>query len=75
MSSNMVNGSIIRFKNIYRTYKCNFRKKAKVKISKSNNNPDKLFFRCVDDKYRFFKWWRPDDDEFMSNDSILDNVV
>ena len=40
---------------------CGF--KAKIKITESNDNPNRLLFKCPKGSYHFFEWWKLKDDD------------
>ncbi|TXG47750.1 hypothetical protein EZV62_027044 [Acer yangbiense] len=65
ISSNKINGGMIKFKNRL----CYCRKKAAIKISESQKNPSKLFFSCESRKCNFYMFWSPDQDEFQQSHS------
>ncbi|KAL9433288.1 hypothetical protein AB3S75_028173 [Citrus x aurantiifolia] len=54
--------SWIHLKNRY--CDCPQQRRALIRISESSNNPQRLLFCC--DRCKFFQWWSPDDDEWMS---------
>ena len=57
-----INGNLIRFAN--KICKCN--KRASVKISESDDNPNKLYYCCMDSRhgYGYFKFWIPSPNDF-----------
>lgn len=57
----------LRLKFCNRFCSCPYRKKVEIRISESENNPGRLFFRCVDDKCGYFEWWRPSPSEIVNN--------
>ena len=58
-----INGGVVIFKNKL----CRCGMKAGVRISESSQNPGKLFFFCEKRQCKFFKWWQPDETEFMGS--------
>lgn len=68
-----VRGLKVKFQN--RLCSCHYRKKAEVRISKSDNNPGRLYFRCADDRCGFFEWWRPTQAEILSNKRDKDSAI
>ena len=57
-------GRRIRFRN----RKCLCGVKAEVRISDSQANPDRLFFRCRSSSCNFFEWWSIEDDNINYED-------
>ncbi|KAK9221676.1 hypothetical protein WN944_010104 [Citrus x changshan-huyou] len=55
-----VNGNLIKFRNL----KCDCRVRAAVQISKTEDNPNKLFYNCPYDVCDFFQWWCPEPSDF-----------
>ena len=58
-----INGGVVIFKNKL----CRCGMKAGVRISESSQNPGKLFFFCEKRQCKFFKWWQPDETEFIGS--------
>ena len=38
---------------------CHYGRRAVIKISKSQKNPNKLYAKCTDNKYSYFDWLDP----------------
>ncbi|KAK2661804.1 hypothetical protein Ddye_000378 [Dipteronia dyeriana] len=66
-----IKGGVIKFKN----RRCSCGVKAVVKISESQNKPKKLYFISERGKYKFYKFWKPDNEEFNNveySESIME---
>ena len=59
-------GRRIRFRN----RKCLCGLKAEVKISDSEANPGRLFFRCRSNCCKFFEWWNIEEDNINYEDEL-----
>ncbi|KAK2645758.1 hypothetical protein Ddye_020953 [Dipteronia dyeriana] len=60
ISTNNINDMFIKFEN----KRCLCDVKAAVKIYKSQNNPHKLYVVCEKEKYKFYNFYSPDNEEF-----------
>lgn len=67
-----VKGIRLKFQNKFCA--CPYRKKAEVRISQSENNPGRLFFRCADGNCGFVEWWRPAEGDICSERKKYENV-
>lgn len=56
-----MNGTLIKFENRY----CHCNKKCAVRISESQDNPNKLYYCCKYDECNYFKFWMPNDSDFQ----------
>ncbi|KAL9448688.1 hypothetical protein AB3S75_016059 [Citrus x aurantiifolia] len=69
---NFVNGKLIRFSN--RICKCRMR--AEVKIFESDNNPHKLYYKCMNKtNCGYFKWWVPERNDFNNGAFFEGNMI
>ena len=66
-----INGNLIRYSN--KTCRCY--KRAALKVSESDDNPNKLYYCCMDSKHGcgYFKFWIPSPNDF-NRGAIFDGI-